>query len=241
MIGAYAISTDINKPIAIEFVKAAGVNDKVGNHISADLVVPGTTDDLCVTTWLAMKNTGQYPPWNLVLSSIDATPNVLSYKHTADDMSASWTRGWNNNKIRIRVVRADNRLSAWTSNFVEKAVDDPELQTSNLLSIEFADDDEFLSCFNAENGGGSIGFCVQSQQMTSFKIREFTVPKVIYRTDTDARLTYDINNVEQRVEFGKWNDEIGIGRFVQNPVTNKTFWIGDNNYVKVAEFNSNEG
>ena len=69
--------------------------------------------------------------------------------------------------------------------------------------------------------------------MSYYKIINFKVEKRIIKTNTNELVTYDIDGIRTSTP-GKMTEIAGIGRFIKNTATNKTFYVGDSSFIKIA-------
>jgi len=70
--------------------------------------------------------------------------------------------------------------------------------------------------------------------MSIFKVHKFAVPKTILRIDRNEWIEVSTTG-HRETQTGRFNDRVGIGRFVKNNATNKTFYVDVNSYPKVSE------
>ena len=226
-------------PHQLNLIRVGGVNDKgcdttdkigeSGHPIHED-------NDNSYYTWYAQLDTyGWASKWNhrLAIGGFDITgDDVKTGSLTAYNKV---NRRWNNGgKTRIKIKRRGDRLEAWTTPFYRDGDPIPSYEGHFDIDLEnLVVDGQTFTCFSQANGGGKIGFLSESQPMSYYKIINFKVEKRIIKTNTNELVTYDIDGIRTSTP-GKMTEIAGIGRFIKNTATNKTFYVGDSSFIKIA-------
>jgi len=97
----------------------------------------------------------------------------------------------------------------------------------------------FRSKFSGKRG--QIGFFASSQAGASFDIIQWNMPRMFVRTDLNQLIEYDPLDGQYKVIDKLPVDFCGRGRLCKNLATNKTFYVGDASFIKVAEPASSGG
>lgn len=82
-----------------------------------------------------------------------------------------------------------------------------------------------------------IYICENQEDEDKCRSEEVSLPKTIFRIDTNEWKEISETGHEE-TERGRFNERIGIGRFIKNNITNKTFYVDVNSYPKVSELDA---
>ena len=228
IVAAFNTGSD-GMPHQLNLIRVGGVNDK--GWPSQD------KPDNSLCTWYAEVDSSDWPQNN-----DSAYKTVTGLSVTDDDSSDPTkhkiTRNWRDGgKTRIHVKRTGDILEAWTTRFYKDGEAIPTYEaklTINLASVRTRGGTTY-TCFSQSNGGGKIGFITNSQPMSFYKMISLTLDKQIIRTDTNELKIYHAGSIT--TQTGKWTDYAGIGRFIKNNATDKTFYVSDASFIKVTNAN----
>lgn len=82
-----------------------------------------------------------------------------------------------------------------------------------------------------------IYICENQEDEDKCNSKDVSLPKTVFRIDTNEWKEISETGSEE-TEHGEFNERIGIGRFIKNNITNKTFYVDVNSYPKVSELSA---
>jgi len=172
--------------------------------------------------------------------------------------------GWGmsgGNRVYMRVRRQGDKIQAWTTRFTQAAPEhggggdsdglaecpsdwDAAVRAGDAftLSVDLASDAvvnqiSLSSCFSAQARplGGRMGFVTFSQSGATWDILDMKIPKIIVRTWSNEVIEYDPLDDESKVLDAAPAEFCGKGRLCRNPATGKTFFVGDQGFLKIVD------
>lgn len=144
----------------------------------------------------------------------------------------------------IHIIREYDILSAITSKFSTTKSTlveyNPSKYVVNLSSMEV--EGEKGSNFNALKGtldafrgSAAIGFSTMSQPNSFYDIIQWNVPKIIIDSRNNQISSF-YKDYPPEVLTGNAMEYVGIGRLTKNIVTNKTYYVSQSGFTKIAEY-----
>lgn len=216
-------------------------------------------------TWTAQYNctkTWPWPVWNPTISTFyeptgypdikKEDKRILDFKYISgevinkdepNNINNIWKRPWSNYKCTVWLKRHNYMLSAATSKFVPFDADPAPLEIDSTIGFDLTELSSrtingFPNYLSAMNDGCQVGFVTCSQPNTYWKILSFNVPKTLIRTDINKKITITPFDRYPISADGLFTHEVGIGRFVKNTITDKTFYVNPYNYLKITDSSS---
>ena len=222
LIGAYAIGSN-GKPKHLSFVRTCQFCNEQFNPDSYRWYV--TTD---VSLWTQVK------------SKVSTSTSYKDGLWVENDQYTLASAGWRScgGGTLVRIKRTGDIIEAWTTPFKTSGNSAAEIKALELGTKITVNLNEVLGgLFTVKNGGARVGYGTQSQAETRYENISINLEGKVVDTRNNNLSTYNpITGAWSYTSTG-FNSlsTCGFGRLMKNDLTQKTFYVSQNNINRVVD------
>ena len=173
--------------------------------------------------------------WYIVDSYINVASNYKDQRININNPTNEAYGGWSNlnGGTIITAKRTGSTIEVKTTPFQQNATADAvkQMTPTNTMTIDLT-----KVCNGIFNKPASIGYVSVSQPDSMYENIKFDVEKIIVDTRNNSLSVYNphTKNCIQKSQGVQTLAQCGYGRFIKNPLSQKTFYVTQNGFTRVV-------